>query len=150
MADVYLFYKYRSVAWTKAHPEDENDSAGTNWTETYIKIMDEHLKEAASAEGMGWSDKLACLKSLQTYHDALSQTRDWVSANHKGWQMLTVEADENGVFKIAVPRPGRYLILVAGRAGFNDAFWKANGVDVGAGATVTVKLSSPEKACVVE
>src|ERR1019366_4491547 len=47
----------RSVKWANAHPEDETDSAGTNWTETYIKIMDEHLKEAASAEGMGWSTR---------------------------------------------------------------------------------------------
>ncbi|MGB7553899.1 MAG: carboxypeptidase-like regulatory domain-containing protein [Candidatus Korobacteraceae bacterium] len=152
MADVYLLYKYRSVKWANSHPEDYEGSTDHAWADNYIKTLHEHTKELA-AEGMAWSDKLACLKSLQVYHDALSQTRDWASANHKGWQILTTQADENGVFKIAVPHPGTYTILASGHAGFNDAFWydmMELGVVVNPGATTTVKLSSPAAACVTE
>ena len=150
MADVYLLYLYRSVKWATAHPEDE-DSAGNAWGNIHNKIMEEFLKVYA-AEGVGWSDKLDCLKHLQVYQDALLQTRDWVSANHKGWQMLTTEADENGVFKFTIPHPGEYIILASGRAGFNDAFWVGGvpGIIVNPGANTTVKLSSPTKACMTD
>ena len=151
MADVYLLYKYRSVKVANANPEDM-DSAGMAWMDNLSKTLEEHTK-ALAAEGMGWSDKMDCLKSLQVYHDALSQTRDWASAKHKGWQILTTEADENGVFKIAVPHPGIYTILASGHAGFNDAFWydmMELGVVVNPGATTTVKLSSPAKSCLTD
>jgi len=151
MADVYLLYLYRSVKVANANPADA-DSAGRAWLDNHNKIMEEYLKVAGSAEEMAWSDKLACLKHLQTYHDALSQTRDWASAKHKDWQVLTNEADENGTFKIAVPHPGIYTILASGRAGFNDAFWEGQteGVIVNAGASTAVKLSSPAESCLMD
>ena len=151
MADVYLLYLYRSVKVANANPEDA-DSAGHAWMDNYNKVMEEFLKVFASPEGMAWSDKLACLKHLQNYQDALSQTRDWASAKHKGWQILITETDENGVFRIAVPHPGEYSILASGRAGFNDAFWvvDAPGIIVNPGATTTVKLSSPAKSCLAD
>jgi len=145
MADVYLLYYYRSVKWATAHPEDE-DSAGHAWKDIHNKIMEQFLKVYA-AEGMGWSDQMDCLKHLQVYQDALLQTMAWVPANHKDWQMLLTEADENGVFNIALPHPGQYIILASGRAGFNDAFWEADDVVVNPGATTAVKLAAPAKAC---
>jgi hypothetical protein len=150
MADVYLLYLYRSVKWANAHPEDE-DSAGHAWMDNYNNVLGDFLKVFA-AEGMGWSDKMDCLKHMQVYHDALSQTKDWASAKHKDWQILTTEADENGMFKITVPHPGEYIILASGRAGFNDAFWDGDipGIIVNPGATTTVKLSSPAKSCLTD
>lgn len=151
MATVTLLYLYRSVKVANANPADA-DSAGRAWLDNHNNIMEEYLKVAGSAEGMAWSDKLACLKHLQTYHDALSQTRDWASAKHKDWQILTTEADENGMFKITVPHPGIYTILASGRAGFNDAFWYDNLKDivVSPGATTAVKLSSIAEACLMD
>lgn len=150
MADVYLLYLYPSVKWVNAHPEDE-DSAGHAWMDNYNNVLGDFLKVFA-AEGMGWSDKMDCLKHMQVYHDALSQTKDWASAKHKDWQILTTEADENGMFKIAVPHPGEYSILASGHAGFNDAFWVVDvpGIIVKPGATTTVKLSSPAKSCLTD
>jgi hypothetical protein len=61
---------------------------------------------------------------------------------------LSAEADEEGQLRIVVPRSGKYLLIVRGRAGFNEAFWKAD-VTVESGAETVVKLGHPEKACVV-
>ena len=135
MADVYLLYLYPSVKQANAHPEEWNSAVGLIFGENYIKAPLE----------------IDCLKKMQVYYDALSQTLKWASANHKDWQILTTEADENGAFKIAVPRPGKYIILASGHAGFNDAFWwDDDGVVVNPGATTTVKLSSPAKSCLTD
>ncbi len=148
LAHIYLLYVHRSVSFANAHPDDEN-SAGMAWMDNHNKAMEQYNEEL-SADGMNWSDAVMCRKSLLTYHEALSQTLEWVQSNKKSWQMLAVDADENGAFRVAVPRPGDYIVLASGQAGMNDGFWGAdllNTVPVKPGQTTTVKLSSPAEAC---
>ena|ERR1039458_2241530 len=151
IAHLYLLYIHRSVKFAMANPEDEN-SAGIAWMKNHNREMERYNTERAS-QGMSWSESMACLESLHTYTKALSETLDWLTANpRKLWQMLTVDADENGVFKIAVPHPGAYIIIARGQAGFNDAVWEADLADpviVNSGAATTVKLSSPAESCLV-
>jgi len=151
MAHVYLLYEYRSAEWAKAHPEDAN-SAGSAWIGNHTEAVEKFNVEAASPGAPRWSESQICHRFLRTYFDALSQTRAWVSENHKGWQMLSTDADENGNFRIAVSRPGSYVILASGQAGANEAFWDngLNDVVVSPGATIELKLSSPAKACLVD
>jgi len=152
MANVYLFYVFRSVKWANAHPEDE-DSAGSAWLDNSTKGLEEMTKEEAAMDERAWNKNWHCHRELLAYSNALLDTRKWASANGKEWQILTTTVDENGVFKVRVPRPGRYIIVASGHAGFNDAFWDAPGsadeIDVASGTTMTVKLSSPQVACLV-
>jgi hypothetical protein len=39
------------------------------------------------------------------------------------------------------------MIVASGRAGFNDARWKEGSVEVKSGSETTIKLASPDKAC---
>jgi hypothetical protein len=148
LAHVYLLYVHRSVSFANAHPDDDN-SAAMSWIDNHNKAMEQYDKEL-SAEGMNWSDAVMCRKRLLTYHEALSQTLEWMKGNQKSWQMLAVDADENGAFRIAVPHPGDYIVLATGQAGFNDGFWVTDLLNTAAvkpGQTTNVKLSSPAEAC---
>jgi len=145
MADVYLLYVYRSAKAASAG-QDYMGSAAHAWVENHIKASEEYRTELAQ-DGVNWSDSLQCRKHLLTYTVALSATLAWADESQKIWQILTTEADENGVFKIAVSHPGKYTVLASGHAGLNDAFWRVDDVVVNPGATTTVKLSSPAEAC---
>lgn len=149
MANVYLLYLYRSVKFAEAHKEDQN-SAGMEWGVELNKAMEENIKatqERQAAHDFSNSESLNCLRSLAEYSSALSKTSDWVSANKKEWQLIVGQADEEGNFRIAVPRPGDYRLVVDGHAGFNNAVWETHPVTVRPGIETTVKMASPEKAC---
>jgi hypothetical protein len=97
-------------------------------------------------------DRYRCIRTLRYTREALQRTLAWAEAHHKMSQVLIAEADEEGNFEFIVPRPGEYYILASGQAGFNDAFWGGltnNEIDIEAGLAYTVKLSSPETACLV-
>ena len=95
-----------------------------------------------------WSDEIMCRRELLEYDQALLGVRRW-RWEHKEWnQFLSAQADEEGLFRIAVPRSGKYLLIVRGRAGFNEAVWTAD-VTVAAGVEAGVKLGQPGKACLV-
>ena len=95
-----------------------------------------------------WSDEIECMRDLLNYDKALLGVRKsrW---ENKDWnQLLSAQADEEGQFRIVVPRSGKYMLTVRGRAGFNEAFWSAD-IIVATGAEAVVKLGQPEKACLV-
>ncbi len=99
-------------------------------------------------EQFRWNDETMCKRDLLNYEMALAGVRKW-RWDHKEWdQFVAGKADEDGQFKVAVPRAGKYLLFVRGRAGFNEAFWSAE-VVVAAGLEAAVKLGQPEKACLV-
>jgi hypothetical protein len=145
MATVVLLYVYRSEKAANANPE-ELDSAGMAWLDSRLHAMKE-LTRTLAAEGANWSDSLVCHKRLLTYNDALSATLSWAREKHKAWQILSTDADEDGMFKVAVPHQGKYTIVAIGQAGFNDAVWEAKDVRVNPGMTTAVKLSSPAESC---
>jgi hypothetical protein len=144
MATVVLLYNYHS---DKAADQDREymDSAVRVWQENRLNALKGFGKRAAT-EGAGWSDSLRCHQHLGTYHEAMSATLRWAGEQHKAWQVLSTNADEDGMFKIAVPHRGRYTIVAFGQAGFNDAVWEAD-VVVNPGMNTLVKLSSPEDSC---
>jgi hypothetical protein len=146
IADVYAFYMYRSVAYANAHPNDEN-SAGMTWMEQHNKAMEELNKQLEGSTN--WSESLSCRKELLTYRHAILETLKWAEAEKKAWQVVSVQTDEEGNFRVPISRPGKYLVLVRGRAGLNDAVWQSDavGVTITPGQVANIKLASPEKAC---
>ena len=144
IADVYVFYEYRSVAFANKNPSDE-DSAGMTWMEQHNKAM-EDLNKELERQGANWSESLSCRKELLTYLHATVETLKWAEAEKKAWQVISTQTDEEGNFSVSIPRPGKYLLLVRGRAGLNEAAWRSD-VTIAPGQPTNVKLTSPEKAC---
>ncbi len=102
-------------------------------------------------ERWSWTDELMCRRDLVNYDEALIAVRQW-RWEHKEWdQFVSAQADEEGQFKITVPRSGKYRLFARGRAGFNEAFWSSGSDDVivAAGTDTVVKLGQPMKSCVV-
>jgi hypothetical protein len=147
MARVYLFYLYRSVKYAEAHKEDEN-SAGMAWLEANNKAMEKY-NQTSVHEGANWSEARACSEALRAHSNALMDTLKWAEKEKKSWQMILDDADEEGNFAIKASRPGKYILVVRGRAGFNEAFWVSDNITIASGVETTVKLSSPEQACLV-
>jgi len=96
-----------------------------------------------------WSEKMACMKDLATFRPAIIKTMDWAEAKNKPSQILKVQSDEEGNFSASLP-PGKYHVLVRGRAGFNEALWNSGleYVDIHPASHTEIKLSSPDKSCV--
>jgi hypothetical protein len=141
---------YRSVAYAEAHEEDQ-DSAEMAWMKAYNKALEDGLKaskEKAAAPDYHYNEAINCLNKLTEYSRALTETLDWVSTNKKEWQIVAGQADEEGNFRISVPHPGDYGLLIDGHAGFNDAVWQTHPLTVKPGTEITVKMDSPEVACV--
>lgn len=92
-----------------------------------------------------------CYHTLMLTRKALQQTIRLAEDNNKPSQALLTEADEDGNFTLTVPRPGDWKLFAYGHAGFNDAFWGdlQDSITVRPGSAYTVKLSSPETACLV-
>jgi hypothetical protein len=84
-----------------------------------------------------------------TYDKALVGTLHWAQDEKKLNQIVLANADEEGLFKVSAG-PGRYSLLIIGRAGFNDAVWLADEVSLEGGKETTIKLSSPKKSCLVD
>lgn len=91
-----------------------------------------------------------CPRTLRIYRSAFTETLKWVIANtqEKGWQYISEQADEEGHFSVRVPNPGKYVLIVTGRAGLNDAVWEGGVVTINPGEETTVKMASPAVACV--
>jgi hypothetical protein len=92
------------------------------------------------------SDELAeCRSMLLAYDKATLEILTWARETNQTAQIALEDADEEGRFTLSA-LPGSYLLVVRGRAGFNDASWQTN-VTVEAGKETTVKLGSPEQSC---
>jgi hypothetical protein len=98
---------------------------------------------------VGWSDSSICHKELLVYQSSLVEALKWVSDKHKEWQVIRADTDEDGVFKIVVDRPGKYILLAHGQAGFNDAFWVSDDFAVKSESEISLKVSNPKEACLV-
>jgi hypothetical protein len=96
-----------------------------------------------------WTEKMACMKDLATFHPAMFKAIDWAEAHGKQSQIVKTQSDEEGSFSASLP-PGKYSVYVRGRAGFNEALWDlgVENVDIHSGPHTEIKLSSPEKSCV--
>lgn len=146
LANVYLFYG--GVEGTKEREGDAPArSALEAWHAGLLKEAESLTAELGKPEALQWSESLSCLKDLHTYAKALVATLQWSQDNKKTDQVLSTEADEEGNFKISLT-PGFYILAVKGHAGFNDAFWSKS-ILVKSGAEIALKLSAPEKACIV-
>jgi hypothetical protein len=131
VATVYLLYVYRSVKYAEAHPEDEN-SAGMEWLKQRNTAFENFMDERKT-NGESWSDSLDCQTELLTYRKALLGTLNWATSKNKPWQIIGTETDEEGMFRVEVPRPGKYTLIVRGRAGFNEAAWISENIHVAPG-----------------
>lgn len=127
------------------NPSDE-DSAGMAWLDERTKALEAYTKDL-EGNGESWSESLSCQKELLTYRHAIVKTLEWAQAEKKSWQVISAQTDEDGNFRIPIPRPGKYVVLVRGRAGFNEAVWQDTDLEITPGQVTTVKLASPEKAC---
>jgi hypothetical protein len=160
MAKVYLLY------WGDAN--EYQNSVAHEWLEENQKATKAWAEEMKTDHYYSKSKSEICRRGLRNYSYAFSKTFDWVSANKKEWQLIVGQSDEEGSFRISVPHPGAYMLVVVGHAGFNDAVWiSGDGTTIGPGTgsiTITpngygiitinpgketsVKMASPVYACV--
>lgn len=150
MAKVYLLYMHRGVKFAGADKE-YHDSAELQWMNALIKAMQDDRKaeeQKSASTDYHYNEAALCQGKLAEYSRALSETFDWVSAKKKEWQIVIGQADEEGNFRISVPHPGDYSLVIDGHAGFNDAVWETHPITVSPGTETTIKMSPPEVACV--
>jgi hypothetical protein len=93
-----------------------------------------------------FDENLSCRRELIAEDAALLATMEWVQQNKSLKQLLTTDADEEGVFQIIKVPAGQYTLVARGKAGANDAFWNSE-ITVKPGSAISVKLSAPEKSC---
>jgi hypothetical protein len=148
MAKLYLLYLTGELAG-----RDPGDPAATVFGKVGLKVL-ARMYQKEEEEGYNWSDSYLCRQQLGVSRAALIETVEWGKKQSITNQFQFADADEDGNFKITVEHPGTverpstYCLLVFGRAGFNDAFWQSF-ITVSPGVETTVKLSSPDKACLV-
>lgn len=96
------------------------------------------------------SDEAYCQAQLRSNIAALALAVKWAATEKHLEQVQTTDADEEGHFKLSGVPPGDYTLTASGQAGMNVAYWKQDDVVITAGQTTSVKLSSPEKACLAQ
>ena len=95
------------------------------------------------------SDSYNCLHELVLYSHAYIDAYESAHGNPALTdQALTVDADEEGIFTMTLPRVGTYWLIAHGSAGSNRAIWMEK-FDVNAD-NMSVKLTTPIKACLSE
>ena len=144
MAHIYLVYKGRSERY------EENTAGATYEVESLDRIkkaMENELETMKNHPGFEVDENLSCRSEMITHDEAMLSTMKWVQQNKKLKQLLTTEADEDGIFHITRVPAGHYALVARGRAGASDAFWSSE-ITLKAGSTITVKLSAPEKSCI--
>ena len=145
MAEVHILYLH---GVGRARPAGEGETAGMIYMEESNKASELYMKQL-DASGASWSDKMLCMNDLHTFEPVILKVIDWASVHKKTAQLISTQTDEEGRFSTLAP-PGEYIVLVRGRAGYNEALWDTNplnDIQVGPGARVEVKLGSPTKSC---
>jgi len=147
MAHIYLVYKGRSERF-------EANTAGATWLREdlprVIKAENdglEAMKDHHSVAEVDVDENLECRREMVAHDEAMLSTMKWVQQNKKLKQLLTTDADEDGIFHITRVPAGHYTLIARGQAGASDAFWSSE-ITLKAGSTITVKLSAPEKSCI--
>ena len=143
MANVYLFFEVSVHPDGKVDDIDGDDTAGDIFMRNENK---ERGAELAEMQRNNWSEHVECLNALLAYRKAIVTTMESVPKNRQ-WQVVTGETDENGPFRLSVPRQGSWMLVAYGQTGANDAVWEQEGVRVFAGKGTELKLGSTEKAC---
>lgn len=144
MADVYLLYECHGKM-PEADKEYQGTAGGMPFMDQELKRLTEYT-QWLEENGRDLSESLVCRRELLSYDSFVVQMMTWAKDQNKMWQVIIDQADEEGTFKTSVPHPGRYRLLIRGKAGLNEAFWNAD-VVVNSGEETTVKLSAPNKAC---
>jgi hypothetical protein len=158
LAKVYLFLLSGGAKF-------DGDSVSLAWSHSELKAAGEMAKAEKDREDSysrtgkdvdGSTDfdgdgakSIVCRRELLLYDEAVGETEQWATGQKKTSQIVCADADEEGYFKMTAP-VGTYTLIARGRAGFNEAFWKAGDwVNAEAGTETTIKLTSPEKSCLV-
>jgi len=148
MAHIYLVYKGRSERF-------EENIAGATYLEEDLnrvnKAMEEGLETMKNHHSMAEADvdeNLECRREMVAHDEAILSTMKWAKQNKKLKQLLTTDANEDGIFHITRVPAGHYALVARGHAGANDAFWSSE-ITFKPGSSIEVKLSAPEKSCLV-
>lgn len=145
MAHVFLVYKGRSERY------EENTAGATYEVESLDRIkkaMEDELEAMKNHPGVEVDENLSCRREMITHDEAMLATMKWVQQKKKLKQLLATDADEDGIFHIARVPAGHYALVARGQAGANDAFWSSE-ITLKPGSSIEVKLSAPEKSCLV-
>jgi hypothetical protein len=144
MADVYILFSAGVTRDGKA--VDVGETADLVFMGAHNDLQEQYIKEFQA--NPQWSEKMACIKDLATFRPAMIKTMDWAEAKNKSSQIVKTQSDEDGNFSASLP-PGKYHVLVRGRAGFNEGLWDSGleNVDIHPGSHAEIKLSSPDKSC---
>jgi hypothetical protein len=129
-------------------------------------FLDKQISEREGLRSSGAltndAEELLCRKELLVFTNSVRAAANWAEANKKYSEFLTTQADEEGAFQISGIAPGGYTLAVLGRAGANEAYWEVDAFFIQSGGKmswrvaagsdlpgrdVSIKLSSPEKAC---
>jgi len=150
LAKVYLFLISGGAKF-------DGDPVSLAWGRSELKALQEIYnqemarEESSSRTGRVVDESIVCRLELSLYDEAVAETQLWAEDQKKTTQIVSTDADEDGYFKMTAP-VGTYEIIARGRAGLNEAFWKAGAYDwvnVEAGTETTIKLTSPKKSCLV-
>jgi len=145
-AHVYLLYLWSGIPQTgQAANAPSPDTAGTVFLSKQTEGMQQEIEEMKDAS-TPTDESFHCKRRLLTVKKALLETVDWAKESNKSQQLIGTDTDEEGIFHSSGIGPGRYTVIALGRAGANDAFW-ATEVFARSGEPVSVKLHSPETAC---
>jgi hypothetical protein len=145
MAHIYLVYKGRSERY------EENTAGATYEVESLDRIkkaLEDNLETMKEHPGAEVDENLECRREMVARDEAMLSTMEWVQRNKKLKQLLTTDADEDGVFRITRVPTGHYTLVARGQAGASNAFWSSE-MTVKSGSATSVKLSAPEKSCLV-
>jgi hypothetical protein len=142
MADVYLFYEVAIHPNGTVNDIDGDDSVGL----LYMKSKNNEMAAEDGKRRPDWSDHLTCVHDLMVYQNAILTTLQNVPRG-KNWQVVSGQTDEDGYFKLSVPRQGSWMLVAHGQAGAFDAAWEHEGVRIFLGRSTEIKLGSPEKSC---
>ncbi len=165
LAKIYMFYS-RPLG----EPADrivETPASSTFAADVFEKEVRDGLEEARAGQAdKPYLKETTICNNLLTrgYEGAIVNTLHW-GGEQSRTQFIFADADEEGRFQITIPPPdikdasfevgvprrdvfvpGVYLLVAYGAAGYNNAVWKSE-VEVEPGATLEVKMSEPEMAC---
>jgi len=129
------------------------------------QVFFDTLRQKLLDQPESYSEKLLCIKKLRNITYSVDVAAKWARENNKYSEFLGTQADEEGMFHFTKVETGGYVLIVQGRAGANEAYWKEDVFffprggkpfwTVGSGNAlpskdVFLKLSSPETACLDE
>ncbi len=113
MALVFGFFLY-GLDVAKAGTE----TAGKIWRKKEENELEQAQHEIESSKPELTQEGI-CRREYFAYAKAEHERREWCKVPEHMNDLIGIQADEEGTFKLLVPRPGTYTIVVSGRAGMN-------------------------------